>query len=166
MVGQDWDTTAGLWSDKTGTWVMTAGIWPDKTGTRLPAYGRTRLLAYGQTRLPDKTICRTICRTRAGLDCRLGIAYQCDVTQIDANIDATQIDVNFNELTRLNFTWHTTTRRATVTKFAINYSTCIHDEIRNNWVNHPPPQQQQQQQQQQKAECRPARALHALAGKK
>jgi hypothetical protein len=29
MVGEDWDTTAGLWSDK--------------TGTRLPAYGRTRL---------------------------------------------------------------------------------------------------------------------------
>jgi hypothetical protein len=51
MVGQDWDTTAGLW--------------PDKTGTRLPAYGRTRLPTYGQTRLPGKTICRTICRTMA-----------------------------------------------------------------------------------------------------
>jgi hypothetical protein len=33
---------------------------------------------------------------RRGLDCRPGIAYQCDATQIDKNIDATQIDENFN----------------------------------------------------------------------
>jgi hypothetical protein len=96
MVGQDWDTTAGLL--------------PDKTGTRLPAYGRTRLMAYGQTRLPGKNICRTICR----LDCRPGIAYQCDATQIDANNDATH---NYPTC---------------MTKFAINDLTCNHDEIRNN----------------------------------
>jgi hypothetical protein len=44
IVKQDWDKTAGLW--------------PDQTGTRLPAYRRTgtRLLAYGQTRLLRKTI--------------------------------------------------------------------------------------------------------------
>jgi hypothetical protein len=50
---------------------------------------------------------------------------------------------------------HTTTRLATMTKFAINYLTSNHDEIRNNWVKHPP----QQQDQQQKAECRPASCM-------
>jgi hypothetical protein len=47
------------------------------------------------------------------------------------------------------WTWHT------MTKFAINYLTCNHDEIRNNWVKHPTPQHQQQQ----KAECRPASCM-------
>jgi hypothetical protein len=43
-----------------------------------------------------------------------------------------------------------------MTKFAINYSTCNHDEICNNWVKHPP---QHQHQQQQKAEFRPASCM-------
>jgi hypothetical protein len=75
-----------------------AELWSGKTGTRLPAYCRTRLLAYGQTRLPGKTICRTICRTMAGLDCWPGIAYQCNATQIDANIDATHNPISHRPL--------------------------------------------------------------------
>jgi hypothetical protein len=41
------DKTAGLRPGRTivkQDWDMTAGLWPDQTGTRLLAYGQTRLL--------------------------------------------------------------------------------------------------------------------------
>jgi hypothetical protein len=87
--------------------VTIAGLWPDKTGTRLPA--------YCQIRLPGRTMAVLDCRPRPV------IAYQCDATQIDANIDGTQIDANFN-LTRIDATQFDVTH---------NYPTCNHDEIGN-----------------------------------
>jgi hypothetical protein len=46
IVKQDWDTTASLWLDQTGTW----------------------LLAYGQTRLLGKTICIASTQIDANID--------------------------------------------------------------------------------------------------
>jgi hypothetical protein len=60
---------ASLWPDKT------ARLWPNKTA-RLD-YLQNFLQNYGRTRLN---------------------AYQCDATQIDSNIDTTQIDANFNAM--------------------------------------------------------------------
>jgi hypothetical protein len=107
--------------NKTGTWLPAYGrtrlghnCQASYGRTRLLAYGRTRLLAYGQTRLPGKTICRTICRTMAGLDCRPGIAYQIDATQIDTTSNATWIDATQFDVTHKS-----------------QQPTCNHDEIRN-----------------------------------
>jgi hypothetical protein len=57
------------WDTTASQWLgKTAGLWPNKA----------------------------ICRTMAGLVCQPVIVYQYDASQIDANIDAMEIDMNFN----------------------------------------------------------------------
>jgi hypothetical protein len=68
MAGQDWDTTASLWPNKTAR--------QNYLQNYLQNYGRTRLLA-GHCVSIFASICVAL-------------------TQIEANIDATQIDANLN----------------------------------------------------------------------
>jgi hypothetical protein len=122
------DKTAGLRPGRTivkQDWDTTAGLWPDKTGTRLPAYGRTRLLAYGQTRLLGKTVLQNYAghRINIRINSRRFASRRRKPTRILTRRKSTQILMQRE---------HTTTRLATMTKFAINYLTSNHDEIRNN----------------------------------
>jgi hypothetical protein len=88
------DKTAGLRPGRTivkQDWDTTAGLWPDQTGTRLPAYGRTRLLTYGQTRLLGKTILQNY----AGHSVSIFASIRVDLRRVDANRRKLYIDASY-----------------------------------------------------------------------